>query len=229
MAEFLTALAVFIVSHAVPAAPPIRRGLVARFGMAAFLVGYSMLSAVLFTWLIRAALRAPYVEVWPPVPAAYALAVVGVPLALVLLGAGILSPNPLSVSLAPGEYSPERPGAVAFTRHPILWGLGLWGLAHVPANGDVVALVMFGGLGLFALVGMLVMDVRKRASLGPQAWSALAAGTSFLPFVALLTGRARWPRDGRTLAGAAAGAALAALLLGGLHIWLFQRDPLAFF
>jgi uncharacterized membrane protein len=91
----------------------------------------------------------------------------------------------------------------------------------------VVGLVLFGGLGGFALLGLAMVERRRRRVLGER-WATLAAGTSFLPFAALLAGRARWPRDGATLAGITAGLALAAGLLAGLHFWLFDRDPLAF-
>src|SRR5690606_39230107 len=133
------------------------------------------------------------------------------------------APNPLSISFASGEFVAERPGAVAISRHPLLWGLGLWGLAHVPANGDIAALIFFGGLGLFAFVGMVFVERRKRRSLGPGRWAELARGTSVVPFAAILAGRARWPRDRRTLAGAAAGFLLAVFLLAGGHLWLFGR------
>ena len=83
-------------------------------------------------------------------------------------------------------------------------------------------------LGVFALIGMALVEGRRRAVLGEEQWVALTAGTSFLPFVALLTGRARWPRDPVTLLGGTVGLLAAVLLLAGGHLWLFQRDPLAF-
>lgn len=227
MGQFLAALAVFVVAHVIPALPPVRRWLLARLGEGGFLAAYSLLSLLLFTLLLRATLAAPYLPVWPPARFTYVFPLVGVPVALVLLGAGAVGRNSLSVAFVPGPHDPARPGAVALTRHPILWGLALWGLAHVPPNGHVVGLVLFGGLGGFALLGLAMVERRRRRVLG-EGWAVLAAGTSFLPFAALLTGRARWPRDPRTLAGAAAGLALAAWLLAGLHFWLFERDPLAF-
>lgn len=229
MANFLLVFFVFLLAHVIPAAPPIRRGLIARFGLVPFVAGYSVLSLGLFVWLIRAALAAPYVPLWLPSAPLFAVTLVLMPLALVLLGAGALAPNPLSIAFVPGPLDPARPGPVAITRHPILWGLGLWGLAHVPANGHVVGLVMFGGLGFFALVGMTVIERRRRVTLGADRWQSLAAGTSFVPFVALFTGRARWPRDGRTLLGAGVGALAAGALLAGGHLWLFGKNPLAFF
>lgn len=229
MTTFQLALAVFIVTHVVIAVPAVRRALIARASERGFLLGYSTMSTVLFAWLIVAAMQSPTTALWAPAPWAYWVTVILMPVATVLLGASVLAPNPLSIALVPGTLDPARPGAVAVTRHPILWGLSLWGLAHVPPNGDTVMLTLFGGLGFFAIVGMAVVERKKRRALGAERWRELAAGTSFLPFVALLAGRARWPRDALTLGGAALGAAAAAFLLLGGHVLLFNRDPLALF
>lgn len=228
MARFLAVLAVFLIAHVIPAMPAARRRLQVRLGEGGFIAAYSVLSLLLFAWLIREALLAPYVPLWFAGPWGFWVALIFMPLALLLLGAGALAPNPLSIAFVTRAYDPQAPGAVAITRHPILWGLGLWGLAHLPANGHLVGLALFGSLGVFALVGMAVVEGRRRLVLGEEQWRALAAGTSFLPCAALLEGRARWPREPLTLAGGAAGLAVAGLLLAGGHLWLFQRDPLAF-
>jgi uncharacterized membrane protein len=47
-----------------------------------------------------------------------------------------------------------------FTRHPMLWGLVIWAIAHLFSNGDRAAVVLFVSLGLFALVAMLSANLR---------------------------------------------------------------------
>jgi len=225
--RFLGVLAVFLIAHVIPAMPAVRRSLKARLGAGGFLAAYSVLSLLLFSWLIREALLAPYIPLWLPGAPGRWVAVVLMPLTLVLLGASVLAPNPLSIAFVDRPWTPTRPGAVAITRHPILWGLSLWGLAHVPANGHVVGLILFGGLGVFALIGMAITEKRKQAVLGGEAWQALAGPTSIVPFGAILGGRASWPADPLTLAGAAVGLAAAAFMLVWGHVWLFGRDPLA--
>jgi len=228
MGRFLLVLAVFLIAHVIPAMPAVRRRLQARLGEGGVIAAYSALSLVLFAWLLREALLAPYVSLWFAGPWVFWVALILMPVALVLLGAGALAPNPLSIAFVTRPFDPRSPGAVALTRHPILWGLCLWGLAHLPANGHVVGLALFGSLGVFALIGLVVVEGRRRRVLGEETWSALAGGTSFTPFGAVLAGRARWPRDPVTLLGGAVGLLTAAALLAGGHLWLFERDPLAF-
>jgi uncharacterized membrane protein len=229
MSNFQLALAVFIGTHVVIAAPGVRRGLIAGLSEGVFLLMYSAMSIGLFAWLIVAAMGADTTPLWAPAPWAYWVAIVLMPLAAVLLGASLAAPNPLSIAFVAGAFDPKRPGAVAITRHPILWGLALWGLSHVPPNGDTVMLTLFGGLGFFASIGMVIVEKKKRQALGEERWQSLAASTSFLPFGAIVRGRARWPGDARTLAGAVFGAVVSAFLLLGGHIWLFNRDPLSLF
>jgi len=227
MSAFLAALAVFIVAHAIPALPAVRRRLVARLGRSGYVLAYSLLSLALFTWLIASALAAPYIALWTPPRWAYAVPIVGMLLASAFLGASLMAPNPLSIAFVGSAFDPEHPGAVALTRHPILWGLALWGLSHVPPNGDLVSLILFGSLGLFALLGIWIMERRRPRALGRAHWEALAGPTSVLPFAAVATGRARWPRDARTLVGGLVGVVAYVALLAGLHGWLFGADPLA--
>lgn len=185
------------------------------------------MSLALFVWLIRETLAAPYVMLWPPAAWAGWVTVILLPVALVLLGAGLVSPNPLSIAFVTSPYDPARPRAVAFSRHPILWGLGLWGLAHLPSNGNLAAVVLFGGLGCFAFIGMALVEARRRRSLGEERWRALARPTSVVPFLALMAGRTGWPSDRWTLLGAGLGVAAGVFLLAGGHLWLFGRNPLA--
>ena len=43
-------------------------------------------------------------------------------------------------------------------RHPMLWGAVVWAVAHLLVNGDLASLVLFGGMGLWALVSMLLIN-----------------------------------------------------------------------
>lgn len=43
-------------------------------------------------------------------------------------------------------------------RHPMLWGTVIWSVAHLLVNGDLASLVLFGGIGLWALVEMAIIN-----------------------------------------------------------------------
>ncbi len=228
MPEFLAALAAFVLTHAVPARPALRDRLVGALGRKVYLTLYSALSLALLVWLISAAIRAPDIVVWGQAPWQAHLALVAVPIALALVVAGLSKPNPLSVTLLAGGYDPARPGLLAITRHPVLWGFGLWGGAHLAANGDVVSIILFGALIFFALLGTVTLDRRKKRQMGEAEWRELAANTSNVPFQAVVHGRTRPVIDRPLVAGIAVSAIVSAALLAGGHVWLFGADPLLY-
>lgn len=43
-------------------------------------------------------------------------------------------------------------------RHPMLTGTILWALAHLMVNGDLASLVLFGGIGAWAVVAMILIN-----------------------------------------------------------------------
>lgn len=43
-------------------------------------------------------------------------------------------------------------------RHPMLWGTVIWAVAHLLVNGDRASLVLFGGIGVWALVQMALIN-----------------------------------------------------------------------
>lgn len=46
-------------------------------------------------------------------------------------------------------------------RHPMLTGVVIWSVAHLLVNGDTPSFVLFGGLGLWALVEMAAINRTK--------------------------------------------------------------------
>ncbi len=43
-------------------------------------------------------------------------------------------------------------------RHPMLWGTVIWAVAHLLVNGDRASVLLFGGIGLWALVHMALIN-----------------------------------------------------------------------
>ncbi|MDJ1157518.1 NnrU family protein [Chelatococcus sp. SYSU_G07232] len=224
MVGFLSALTAFLVAHLVPAMPAVRGRLVAALGRGGYLAAYSLLSLGLLAWVIVAARRAETVMLWDPAPWQWVVPFAAMPLAAFLLVAGLAEPNPLSVSLRSGS----EPGPVtAITRHPVLWGFLIWACAHIPPNGRLVPVILFGTMALLSCVGFLLVDRRARARLGAERWAALSRRTSVVPFAALLAGRARRPALAPLARAAAVALVLVVWFVAQGHALLIGPDPLA--
>ena len=172
MTEFFLALAAFLGAHIIPARSGIRTRLVNAVGERTYVLLYSLLSLALLAWLISAALRAPTIPVWSTSIGAYHLAAAAMLPARWLLIGGLTTPNPLSITMSRRPFDRSRPGIVGWVRHPVLWGFALWAFVHTVANGDVVWLILFGGFLLFSIVGMKIVDRRRRRQLGAE-WERL--------------------------------------------------------
>jgi len=46
-------------------------------------------------------------------------------------------------------------------RHPMLMGTILWAVAHLLVNGDVASVVLFGGIGLWAVASMVLINAQE--------------------------------------------------------------------
>ncbi len=43
-------------------------------------------------------------------------------------------------------------------RHPMLWGTVIWAGSHLLVNGDQASIVLFGGIGVWALISIVVIN-----------------------------------------------------------------------
>jgi uncharacterized membrane protein len=219
------AMGLFVASHLALSSPPLRASLVSRMGEKGFRGLYSLLSLVLLVWTALAYGDAPVVDLWDPPIGLKHLSLLIMPMACVLLVAGLTTPNPSAIGGDQPEIINAGPaGILKVTRHPVMWGFALWGIAHLLANGDAASLILFGGITLLALVGARAQDAKKRRLLGAD-WEGFAERTSFLPFAALFARRTRLRPGEIGWWRIALGLALFALLLW-LHSWLFGVSPL---
>jgi len=163
MTSFLASLAAFMLFHLVPAAPAIRAHLVAAIGRGIYIAVYSVLSLVLLAWVVVAARQADDIIVWETSRWQFLTPFVLMPVAIFLVLAGLLKSNPLSLSLRGGD---EVPAIAAITRHPVIWGLLLWALSHLPPNGRLIPIVLFGSMAALAARSFRRLDGKARQGLG---------------------------------------------------------------
>ncbi|MDV7270721.1 NnrU family protein [Thioclava sp. A2] len=221
--EFLIAGFLFMGSHAIPSNKRLKNAIINAVGQAGWVALFSTLSTVLLFWVIFAATRAPYVELWPQETWMRWLANIVMPVAVALGSFGVAAPNPFAFEGRAAGYDPEHPGIVGLVRQPLLWALALWGGVHLLVNGDLAHLVLFGVFVVFSLVGMRAMEARKRRDWGEVEFTRLATRTSGWPLQALLTGRWR-PIRGPSLLRLAI-AVLAWMTLWHLHAPVIGVSP----
>jgi uncharacterized membrane protein len=221
---FAAAFAVFLLSHAVPARPAVRRRLTRVLGERGYLLAYSAVSLAVLAWLIVEAGRAPFVLLWPYAAWQAWLVNLAMPLVCLLIAASAGAPNPLSFGGTARGFDPARPGIAGVARHPLLLALALWAGAHALANGTLAHALLFGSFAGFALLGMRIIDRRRRRQMGTAEWERLAARTSLWPLGALFDGR--WRPAARPGPGRIAAGLLLWLALLWLHASVIGVSPL---
>jgi uncharacterized membrane protein len=189
MSSLIVAALSFLALHVLVSGTRARDAVIARIGEKPYLGLFSLASLGAVVWISMAYGGAPVVELWPTGPGTRHAALALMLPALYLVVAGLTTPNPTVVG-AVGLLARQEAvrGVLKITRHPFMWGVVLWALAHLMANGDLAALVFFGTFGLLALFGPRLIDVRMARSKG-EAWTRFEAETSWLPFRAMVEKR----------------------------------------
>jgi len=215
----------FVLLHLLLSSRPLRAGLVAKLGEGGFQGLYSVLVALPFAGIFWAWSVRPHVPLWDTATWMRHLPLTLVPLGLFFLVAGYTSKNPTAAGQARALAAPPT-GVLTITRHPALWGFLLWALAHVPANGDLASLILFGSIAVLSVAGMIHIDARRRHAEG-EAWEAYAAQTSVVPFAAILRGKTRF--DGSRMGWQLLVAiAITAATLAFVHEWAFGVPALPY-
>lgn len=168
--EYTLALAIFIASHFLPRIGGLRDRLIGAVGRRMYFSAYGLLSLALLVWVIVAAGRAPFLELWPQMQWTRWVPNIAMPLATLLVTCGIGLPNPHTLGGGRGAgFDPARPGFAAISRHPLFLALALWAGAHLVPNGNLAHVILFGSFTLMALAAIPAFDAKARRALGPQA------------------------------------------------------------
>lgn len=171
--EFFAAFVTFFISHSLPLRPTIRAGLTEILGRANFLVAYSGVSLVTLYWLMSAAGRAPYLELWSYASWQNYVPIIAMVASTACLAFSLFRPNPFSFGGTNNDqFLPSHPDIVRWFRHPLLVALFIWAIAHLVPNGNLAHVLVFGSFALFSLLGMYLIDARRRRELGNR-WSNL--------------------------------------------------------
>lgn len=217
MEQVLVAAAAFVGTHFL-LSHPLRAPVVRRIGAPGFLGLYSLVALATLVWLAIVYRSAPAgTPLWAVGDGLWAIATLVMLLASVLFMGSLVRNPALPDPSGRTKPVPEARGVYAITRHPMMWGFALWGVAHILVYPDPSNVVLAGAIIVLALVGAAAQDAKKR-QLQPDFWPAWQARTSYWPFAAMARGRAR--------IGALGGHALG----GGVVVWLaatWAHIPLA--
>lgn len=170
---------------------PLRARLVNRLGERGFLGAYSTVSAVMLAWMVLAWRAVEGREpLWiAPLWCWYAGS--GLMLFASILLVGSLVGNPAFPTGGAQVTAIGRPaGVFTITRHPMNMSFAIWALVHILLWGSPRNLLVAAGILVLALLGSAGQDRKKERLIGGP-WRDWERATSFVPFAALLSGRAR--------------------------------------
>lgn len=192
----------FLLSH------PLRRPVIGAIGERGFAALYSVIALATFAWMVvayRSAAASPFL--WRVGDGLWALVTLVMLIAAILFMGSLIRNPAFPTGGAPPVLPGEARGVYAVTRHPMMWAFALWGLCHILIFPVAKNIVIAAAIIVLALIGATSQDLKKR-QLQPALWSAWEAKTSYWPFAAIASGRARFGRFGGHALG------------GGLVVWL---------
>jgi uncharacterized membrane protein len=172
MTLLVLGMLIFVGIHLVPTFASTRQSLIARFGAGPYKGGFAAISFIGLGLLIAGKAYADAVPLWTPPAWGRHAAMLLMLFAFILLVAAYLPSN-----------------VKRLTAHPMLFGVTLWSAAHLLVNGDLASVILFGGLGAFALFDMWSANSRGAAPSKvayPITRDIVVVAVGLLAYVALL-------------------------------------------
>lgn len=143
MFYLVTGLILFAGIHLLPTSVTLRNSLIARLGENGYKGLFSLLSLAGIVLIVLGFSHASKVTLYQLPPALHLVTIVLMAFSMILFAAANMPTNIKRI-----------------TRHPMLWGLVLWAIAHLLVNGDRAGVVLFGGMAIYGLLGMVSANQR---------------------------------------------------------------------
>jgi uncharacterized membrane protein len=209
MPQLIMALSVFVGTHFLMS-HPLRAKMVAGLGANGFQIVYSVISLATFAVALMIYRETPErAPLWTVGNGIWAVATL-----LMLVGsilfAGSIVGNPALPAPGAAALTKATPsGALAITRHPMMWGVASWALCHLLVSPQPKMIALCVALGFLAIAGSAGQDRKKVLLMGAD-WQDWERRTSFIPFAGQLSGRIGW----------AVAMPKRTVLLAGIALWL---------
>ena len=224
MISLVLAAIFFVGIHVFVSGTSLRAAIVAKTGEVVYQTAFSAVSLLGLIWLGWAYAAVEPAELWEPAAWLRPVTHLLILISFLFVAIGVATPSPTAVG---GEAALSEgvtaSGILRITRHPFLWGVALWAVAHLLASRELASLIFFGALLLLALVGPPSIDAKRARMFGEQ-WTPFAESTSSLPFLAISQGRNTLELAEIGWWRAAIGLVLYAVFLVA-HSWLFGVSP----
>ena len=143
MTILILGLLVFLGIHLLPTFPAIRMQLLEGVGEARYKAVFSLIALAGLILIAIGMGKRDIIAVWEP--------------ALFMSHLSILLMLPVFILLA-AAYIPCN--MKKCTRHPMLWGVTFWAVAHLLANGDLGSIFLFGSFLVYSLYDMWSANMR---------------------------------------------------------------------
>lgn len=193
----------FAMSH------PLRAPMVKALGAGGFQGAYTVVSFATLAWVYFAFTAAPPADLPGSGDAGWIAATIITLPAMILLAGSLVGNPALPTPMAEAQARAEPKGVMRVTRHPMMWGIGLWAASHIILFWSIRTMVTALAMGILALVGAKLQDAKKEALMG-ESWAEWERKTSY------------WPRWGQLFSvGAVPLVAGTVLWLAGsyIHLW----------
>lgn len=164
----------FVMSH------PLRAAMTRKLGAAGFQLVYSLVSFATLVLVYFAFKAAPPSDLPGSGELGWIVATLLMVPALVLLAGSFLGNPALPTPMAEKQALAAPRGVFRITRHPMMWGIALWALAHITLHWSWRTTITAAAMGVLALVGAHLQDRKKRAIMG-EAWAEWESKTSYWP------------------------------------------------
>jgi uncharacterized membrane protein len=193
----------FAMSH------PLRAPMVKALGAGGFQGAYTLVSFATLGWVYFAFVAAPPADLPGSGEAGWIIATILTLSAMILLAGSLIGNPALPTPQAEAQARAAPRGVFLVTRHPMMWGIGLWAISHMVLFWSTRTMITAFAIGVLALLGARFQDAKKELLMG-DAWAEWESKTSY------------WPRWGRLLSVGPvpllAGTALF-LIASWLHLW----------